>query len=377
MNSSPSTAIGFGQRIGASISSYSLPIYNLGSTPTNLQADCSGEALFGMYADLSSGCSSYHVCHGGRRDTFTCPEGTLFSQELMTCDYWYRVSCGSNGESYSPPQQQPPPPPPPPQASPPQQFPPQGYYPSWSSQPSIPQSPQPQQPSDFIPSTGSYNPSGSFPVFPQFPQSPYSPSSPSSPPTPYQPPSPGTYPSLSPPSSPPVEPSSERERPETEEEPRTIRPPTGGYNPFDPPSSSGPNLPVPVAPNQPQYPQYPQYQPPSGYPQLPGSYSPSSPPSAGGPPSQQPPYSFNDWNQDEPEWTYAWMKKSDQPTDQITINTNGQPENNNRSPSEPSTGLPFDFSLVNEKLGGSAAIKERSDSPSPWLFPINNLYKKA
>lgn len=353
LKSSPSTSIAFGQRIGASISSYSLPIFNLGSSPSNMQADCSGDALFGMYADLTSGCSSYHVCHGGRKDTFTCPEGTLFSQELMTCDYWYRVSCGSsNGEgfNYSPVQ--------PPQQ--PQPQPPQTYYPSWSP------------PSEVVPSPGTYNPtaSGSIPVFPQFPFSP---------PSPPSPPPAETYPSLTPPVSP------ERERPETEEEPRTIKPPTG-FNPFEP-SSSGPTLPIPVNPSlspqypqypqspqtpqypvNPQYPQYPQY--PSSFPQSPASPSDSSPPAG-----QQPPYLFNDWNQDEPEWTYAWMKKLDSSSDKKV--PNGDVNNVNNKDDVPLTGQPFDFTLVNDKLGGPSAIKERSDSPNPWLFPSNKLYKKA
>lgn len=35
----------------------------------------------------------------GRQHSFLCPNGTVFSQHLLTCDWWYNVECG--GEGYS------------------------------------------------------------------------------------------------------------------------------------------------------------------------------------------------------------------------------------------------------------------------------------
>lgn len=62
--------------------------------------DCRNYELSGFYADIESDCQAYHSCHKGRggRHTFLCPNGTLFSQELLTCDWWYNVECSaSNG----------------------------------------------------------------------------------------------------------------------------------------------------------------------------------------------------------------------------------------------------------------------------------------
>jgi ACYPI45536 protein len=52
-----------------------------------------------MYANIKNGCQSYFICHSGRKDNFVCPQGTLFSEDLMTCDYWYRVKCASRFNS--------------------------------------------------------------------------------------------------------------------------------------------------------------------------------------------------------------------------------------------------------------------------------------
>ncbi|KAK7874398.1 hypothetical protein R5R35_001494 [Gryllus longicercus] len=39
-------------------------------------------------------CQVFHVCQrDGRRDTFLCPAGTLFSSALARCDWWYNVRC--------------------------------------------------------------------------------------------------------------------------------------------------------------------------------------------------------------------------------------------------------------------------------------------
>lgn len=57
--------------------------------------DCRNYELSGFYVDVESGCQAYHSCHKGRggRHTFLCPNGTLFSQELLTCAWWHQVEC--------------------------------------------------------------------------------------------------------------------------------------------------------------------------------------------------------------------------------------------------------------------------------------------
>ena len=50
--------------------------------------------LSGYYADPEMDCQGYHVCmpqFGGKSDrklSFLCPNGTIFHQELFTCDWW-------------------------------------------------------------------------------------------------------------------------------------------------------------------------------------------------------------------------------------------------------------------------------------------------
>lgn len=60
--------------------------------------DCRNYEQSGFYADVESDCQAYHSCHRGRggRHTFLCPNGTLFSQELLTCDWWYNVECSKS-----------------------------------------------------------------------------------------------------------------------------------------------------------------------------------------------------------------------------------------------------------------------------------------
>lgn len=33
-------------------------------------------------------------------DSFLCPNGTLFHQKVMTCDWWYHVHCPSSSGFY-------------------------------------------------------------------------------------------------------------------------------------------------------------------------------------------------------------------------------------------------------------------------------------
>lgn len=56
--------------------------------------DCRTTEYPGFYADLEAGCQVYHSCGTrGRRHSFLCPNGTIFSQEYLICDWWYNVQC--------------------------------------------------------------------------------------------------------------------------------------------------------------------------------------------------------------------------------------------------------------------------------------------
>ncbi|XP_064119665.1 uncharacterized protein LOC135224525 [Macrobrachium nipponense] len=49
----------------------------------------------GIYGDAEAGCQVWHICEAdGRQHSFLCPNGTIFNQELLTCDWWYNVHCG-------------------------------------------------------------------------------------------------------------------------------------------------------------------------------------------------------------------------------------------------------------------------------------------
>lgn len=59
--------------------------------------DCRNIQYPGFYADLETGCQVYHSCGTrGRRHSFLCPNGTIFSQEYLICDWWFNVACSDS-----------------------------------------------------------------------------------------------------------------------------------------------------------------------------------------------------------------------------------------------------------------------------------------
>lgn len=42
----------------------------------------------------------FHICDGGRKISFICPNGTIFRQSHLICDWWFRVDCGKSVELY-------------------------------------------------------------------------------------------------------------------------------------------------------------------------------------------------------------------------------------------------------------------------------------
>nr|CAD7586166.1 unnamed protein product [Timema genevievae] len=54
----------------------------------------------GYYADLDTDCQVFHICADGRKISFLCPNGTIFRQSHLICDWWWTVDCTSSKEHY-------------------------------------------------------------------------------------------------------------------------------------------------------------------------------------------------------------------------------------------------------------------------------------
>ncbi|XP_034947483.1 uncharacterized protein [Chelonus insularis] len=55
----------------------------------------------GYYADEEAGCQLFHVCDGNFLvSSFLCPIGSIFSQKLLTCDWWNKVDCSATKSFY-------------------------------------------------------------------------------------------------------------------------------------------------------------------------------------------------------------------------------------------------------------------------------------
>lgn len=42
----------------------------------------------------------FHICEGGRKVSFLCPNGTVFRQSHLVCDWWWTVDCQESTEHY-------------------------------------------------------------------------------------------------------------------------------------------------------------------------------------------------------------------------------------------------------------------------------------
>ncbi|KAK8379395.1 hypothetical protein O3P69_019356 [Scylla paramamosain] len=73
----------------------------LGSVP-DTGFSCAAQQFPGYYADTdaAASCQVFHLCQAdGRHDAFLCPNGTLFSQGSLVCDWWFKVRC-ADSDSY-------------------------------------------------------------------------------------------------------------------------------------------------------------------------------------------------------------------------------------------------------------------------------------
>ena len=67
---------------------------------------CDGQVEGGYYADPEAECQVFHVCarggHSGlAKYSFLCPNGTIFQQRYLTCDWWFNVDCSLAEAEYS------------------------------------------------------------------------------------------------------------------------------------------------------------------------------------------------------------------------------------------------------------------------------------
>lgn len=70
------------------------------STKLSSTFECSENKLPGVYADESTSCQRFFMCHAdGRKGIFTCPLGTKFNQKHQVCDWPKKVDC-SNSHIY-------------------------------------------------------------------------------------------------------------------------------------------------------------------------------------------------------------------------------------------------------------------------------------
>ncbi|XP_046399580.1 mucin-4-like [Ischnura elegans] len=56
----------------------------------------------GYFADMETKCQVFHICDGGRKMSFLCPNGTIFRQSHLICDWWFRVDCEDSQNYYEP-----------------------------------------------------------------------------------------------------------------------------------------------------------------------------------------------------------------------------------------------------------------------------------
>ncbi|XP_065339154.1 uncharacterized protein LOC135938981 [Cloeon dipterum] len=63
--------------------------------------DCATQRYKGFFADPDTQCQVWHYCDlNGGQASFLCPNGTIFSQVLLTCDWWFNVRCNSSLQAY-------------------------------------------------------------------------------------------------------------------------------------------------------------------------------------------------------------------------------------------------------------------------------------
>ncbi|XP_017488900.1 PREDICTED: uncharacterized protein LOC108377149, partial [Rhagoletis zephyria] len=73
---------------------------NLADIPqTNF--NCAEQRYKGFFGDPETNCQVWHYCDlNGGKASFLCPNGTIFSQIALTCDWWFNVKCSTTAQLY-------------------------------------------------------------------------------------------------------------------------------------------------------------------------------------------------------------------------------------------------------------------------------------
>ena len=50
---------------------------------------------------MEVGCSVYHMCFNGRKESFLFGTGTMFNQEILFCDHPQNVDCSASPNFYN------------------------------------------------------------------------------------------------------------------------------------------------------------------------------------------------------------------------------------------------------------------------------------
>ncbi|KAJ8724468.1 hypothetical protein PYW08_015942 [Mythimna loreyi] len=75
--------------------------YPILTTIPTTSFDCKTQRYKGFFADPETRCQVWHYCDlNGGQASFLCPNGTIFSQAGLTCDWWFNVKCASTTQLY-------------------------------------------------------------------------------------------------------------------------------------------------------------------------------------------------------------------------------------------------------------------------------------
>ncbi|KAG1663039.1 hypothetical protein GQR58_020609 [Nymphon striatum] len=63
---------------------------------------CRDQSFNGIFADPETQCQVFHMCQPqGFVNSFLCPNGTIFNQQVFVCDWWYNVDCATSNSYYN------------------------------------------------------------------------------------------------------------------------------------------------------------------------------------------------------------------------------------------------------------------------------------
>ncbi|XP_076766432.1 uncharacterized protein LOC143433160 [Xylocopa sonorina] len=92
----PKTSLKYGATQGKANVDY--PAY---STIPRTKFSCKEQRYKGFFGDPDTGCQVWHYCDlNGGKSSFLCPNGTIFSQVALTCDWWFNVKCETTTQLY-------------------------------------------------------------------------------------------------------------------------------------------------------------------------------------------------------------------------------------------------------------------------------------